>query len=86
MSSKSSSKSVDVSVEAVASADEKHVSGSITSQDHMDGDEALQLVGKERLTKFSDEYNRRLRRKLVCFHGSSLDRCGPDADCVIVRI
>lgn len=29
-----------------------------------EGDEALQLVGKERTAQFSDEYNRKLRRKL----------------------
>ncbi|KAF5332072.1 hypothetical protein D9758_016260 [Tetrapyrgos nigripes] len=29
-----------------------------------DGDEALKLVGKERTTQFTEEYNRRLRRKL----------------------
>ncbi|OCH93600.1 MFS general substrate transporter [Obba rivulosa] len=29
-----------------------------------DGDEALQLVGKERAQQFSEEYNRKLRRKL----------------------
>jgi hypothetical protein len=29
------------------------------------GDEALQLVGKERQFQFSDEYNAKLRRKLV---------------------
>ena len=34
--------------------------------DSVDGDEALQLVGKERTAQFSEEYNRRLRRKLVC--------------------
>lgn len=31
-----------------------------------DGDEALNLVGAERTTEFSEEYNRKLRRKLVC--------------------
>lgn len=30
-----------------------------------DGDEALRLVGKERTQEFSEEYNKRLRRKLV---------------------
>ena len=30
-----------------------------------DGDEALRLVGRERTAQFSDEYNRKLRRKLV---------------------
>lgn len=31
-----------------------------------DGDEALQLVGAEAKEHFSDEFNRKLRRKLVC--------------------
>lgn len=70
MSIKASRKSGDVSesVEVVTSVDEKHdidTSVSISSEAHSDGDEALQLVGKERLTEFSDEYNRKLRRKLV---------------------
>ena len=30
-----------------------------------DGDEALRLVGKERTAQFSEEYNKKLRRKLV---------------------
>lgn len=30
-----------------------------------DGDEALKLVGKERTVHFSEEYNAKLRRKLV---------------------
>ncbi len=29
------------------------------------GDDALNLVGRERSAQFSEEYNRRLRRKLV---------------------
>ena len=33
--------------------------------DSFDGDEALKLVGRERTAQFSDEYNRKLRRKLV---------------------
>lgn len=33
--------------------------------DTQDGDEALALVGRDRQAHFSDEYNRRLRRKLV---------------------
>ena len=40
------------------SADEK----SVNSQ----GDEALLLVGMERKAEFSEEYNLKLRRKLVC--------------------
>jgi hypothetical protein len=33
--------------------------------DTSEGDEALQLVGAERKEQFSEEYNLRLRRKLV---------------------
>lgn len=33
--------------------------------DSYEGDEALKLVGRERTAEFSEEYNRRLRRKLV---------------------
>lgn len=35
------------------------------SLDALHGDEALKLVGTWRRAEFSDEYNRRLRRKLV---------------------
>jgi hypothetical protein len=54
-----------------AYTDEKPVeaeTGSLsdTSADGRGVDEALRLVGKERTAQFSDEYNRRLRRKLVC--------------------
>ena len=35
------------------------------SLDVLNGDEALKLVGTWRRAEFSDEYNRRLRRKLV---------------------
>lgn len=33
--------------------------------DIFQGDEALELVGHERTAQFSDEYNRKLLRKLV---------------------
>ena len=33
--------------------------------DSVEGDEALHLVGRERTAQFSEEYNKRLRRKLV---------------------
>lgn len=33
--------------------------------DSSDGDEALKLVGRERTAEFSEEYNRKLRNKLV---------------------
>ena len=47
--------------------DEKHVVDSEVASvnDSIQEDEALQLVGKERTQEFSEEYNRRLRRKLV---------------------
>lgn len=35
------------------------------SVDLNDGDEALRLIGAERTTQFSEEYNAKLRRKLV---------------------
>ena len=47
--------------------DEKHVVDSEVASvtDTLDGDEALELVGKERTQQFSEEYNKRLLRKLV---------------------
>lgn len=48
--------------------DEKHVFDkevNVSISDSIDGDEALKLVGKERSSHFSDEYNAKLRRKLV---------------------
>ena len=33
--------------------------------DSYEADEALRLVGRERTTEFSEEYNKKLRRKLV---------------------
>lgn len=49
--------------------DEKHpaveVSADEVSLDAKDGDEALELVGMRRTTQFSEEYNNKLRRKLV---------------------
>lgn len=45
--------------------DEKHVfDPTVTTTDVGDADEALKLVGRERTTEFSEEYNRKLRRKL----------------------
>lgn len=35
------------------------------SVDLNDGDEALRLIGTERTNQFSEEYNAKLRRKLV---------------------
>ena len=47
--------------------DEKHnIDSEIASvDDSFQEDEALELVGKERTQEFTEEYNRRLRRKLV---------------------
>lgn len=45
-----------------AQSDEKHDSSSSTMGE---GDEALRLIGLERVEQFSEEYNKRLRRKLV---------------------
>ena len=39
---------------------------SINSIDSRDVDEALELVGMRRTVEFSEEYNKKLRRKLVC--------------------
>ena len=39
---------------------------SINSIDSRDVDEALELVGMRRTAEFSEEYNKKLRRKLVC--------------------
>lgn len=60
-------KSVESEKASSSPVDEKHVVDSeIASVDgSLEGDEALQLVGKERTHEFSEEYNRRLRRKLV---------------------
>ena len=46
--------------------DEKRPASEFSS-DHgiLDGDEALHLVGAERTAQFSEEYNLKLRRKLV---------------------
>ena len=52
------------STEKLPSQDEEKDSVSVV--DSADGDEALKLVGKERTQQFSEEYNRKLRRKLVC--------------------
>ena len=56
---------------------EKHShSGSVDekfSVDLQDGDEALRLIGAERTTQFSKEYNEKLKRKLVgCLVKSSI--------------
>ena len=44
-----------------------------SADDTLDGDEALQLVGRERTEQFSDAYNRRLLRKLVSWPRSVKD-------------
>ncbi|KAK7695716.1 hypothetical protein QCA50_000352 [Cerrena zonata] len=51
---------------STASRDEKHVyeTDTVSVTDSSDGDEALKLVGRERVAQFSEEYNRKLRRKL----------------------
>ena len=46
--------------------DEEKDADTVSVVDSADGDEALQLVGKERTAHFSEEYYKRLRRKLVC--------------------
>jgi MFS transporter, ACS family, allantoate permease len=54
-----------MSTMASTSSDEKLERSSASEISISKGDEALQLVGVERTTEFSEEYNRRLRRKLV---------------------
>lgn len=50
----------------MATLDEKRPASELsTGSDILDGDEALHLVGAERTAQFSEEYNRKLRRKLV---------------------
>lgn len=46
------------------------VSESEVPVEKAEGDEALKLVGRERTAQFTEEYNKKLRRKLVrfCFH------------------
>ncbi|KAL6299108.1 MFS general substrate transporter [Sparassis latifolia] len=67
MTSTTDRKSVDISENSVHSpvADEKHTfDPTLSVVDSEEGDEALKLVGKERTAEFSEEYNRKLRRKL----------------------
>lgn len=49
--------------------------GERSSFDIEEGDAALKLIGAERTVQFSDEYNCKLRRKLVrmCFRRKLLD-------------
>ena len=66
-----------MTTQRASSLEEKKSSSSVTDEkravdpevvsvdDTLNGDEALELVGRERTAQFSEEYNRRLRRKLV---------------------
>ena len=54
-----------VSEVRVSVSDTKDVESSSAVLELRDGDEALKLVGAERSARFSEEYNARLRRKLV---------------------
>ncbi|EKM59830.1 uncharacterized protein PHACADRAFT_250561 [Phanerochaete carnosa HHB-10118-sp] len=57
--------SVDTGHDTKEPIDEKPADAEIVSvMGSENGDEALELVGKERTQQFSEEYNRRLRRKL----------------------
>ena len=58
---------VDANVIATDNVNEKFEDGStsIVSVDSREADEALELVGIRRTAVFSEEYNLRLRRKLV---------------------
>ena len=59
--------SVDMAKEAELSVEEKAVVDAevLSVTDSENADEALQLVGKERTQQFSEEFNRKLRWKLV---------------------
>jgi len=48
--------------------EKKDVASMDSSIESRQGDEALKLVGTERQVTFSDEYNLKLRRKLVCYY------------------
>lgn len=69
MSSIADQKSIDISEKVPPSPDQEKqefdATATITESQAEDGDEALKLVGRERKVKFSQEYNRKLRRKLV---------------------
>lgn len=58
------------------------------SVDLNDGDEALRLIGAERTSQFSEEYNAKLRRKLVgiCFPFSFLSRMLYSSTCLSAQI
>ncbi|KAI0952061.1 hypothetical protein AcW1_004259 [Taiwanofungus camphoratus] len=68
MSSIADQKSIDISEKVPPSPDQEKqefdATATITESQAEDGDEALKLVGRERKVKFSQEYNRKLRRKL----------------------
>lgn len=54
------------SLDEKGSADEKHLeTATVVSVDSKDADAALELVGTQRTKQFSEEYNLKLRRKLV---------------------
>ncbi len=48
--------------------------GTVSVVESTDGDEALRLVGKERTAQFGEEYNGKLRRKLVRIGGGGSPR------------
>ena len=53
--------------------DEKQVDAQVSIEENFtDADEALELVGMRRTEHFSEEYNRKLRRKLVSHVGSRM--------------
>ncbi len=72
-------KSLDMVDEKTRSRDEEKDAYDVTVSvaDSVEGDEALKLVGRERTNQFSEEYNRKLRRKLVRV---SRRGCGLNAD------
>lgn len=57
---------IDVASATEGNTDEKH-EHDVSPIRLSEGDEALRLIGAERAVQFSEQYNLRLRRKLVCF-------------------
>ncbi|KAI9063352.1 MFS general substrate transporter [Trametes sanguinea] len=59
-------KSLEITDEKTRSRDEEKDAYDVTvsEAETTEGDEALKLVGRERVAQFSDEYNKKLRRKL----------------------
>ena len=57
----------DEKVDRSSDSEKQDFDATTTIVDSEEGDEALKLVGRERRAEFSEEYNRKLRWKLVRF-------------------